>query len=190
MDTISFVELMGYSHKIENGDHVVSGHGMVFRHTNMNCIIQRIGDNIISPQEQSELLAANKQLLDRSREAEAALIRQSERMIEMMGAIRAGGQALSVPDFQNGRLDNVHFLNCPVNSMKLTVRELLHWMEQGKVLSVAITGEIRSDEEEGAVDIISGYIQDDNASTYLLMGALHALSIRIERECVDRPDDE
>ena len=45
---------MGFSHAILNGEHVVEGHGFKFRHTNLMCLMSRIGMNLkLSPPEQT-----------------------------------------------------------------------------------------------------------------------------------------
>jgi hypothetical protein len=37
---------MGFTHRMENGDHVVEGHGIVLRHTSLFCLMSRVVPNI------------------------------------------------------------------------------------------------------------------------------------------------
>lgn len=82
-------------------------------------------------------------------------------------------------------LDNVAFLDCPVNNMKLSLQELLEWVGQGRVVNLAVVAEVTEPEAPSGTAIYSGNVRDDNGSVFTMMGALMALASRIDRETIE-----
>lgn len=82
-------------------------------------------------------------------------------------------------------LENVAFLDCPVNNMKLTIVELMEWIGQGRVVNLSVVAEVTEPRAPGGSVIYSGCVRDDGGSVFTMMGALMALANRIDRESIE-----
>lgn len=80
-------------------------------------------------------------------------------------------------------MDNVIYLSCPQNNMKLSLEDLCKRVEQGKVRSLVIAAEIDAGEETA---IHSGYVVEDTAEMFRLTGALFSLMRRIDLDHENR----